>query len=117
MNHPLIVATAAFLLLLPQFNNADAAGPFDGEWTGTATSTGGQCKRAVVKLIVEGQAVLGRARFERDALNINGTVDESGAFGATLGFQPFKGQFSRDRFEGTFKIFDCEWKGLLRRER
>jgi hypothetical protein len=26
MNHPLIVATVAFLLLLPQFNNVDAAG-------------------------------------------------------------------------------------------
>jgi hypothetical protein len=26
MNGPLIVATAAFLLLLPRFNNADAAG-------------------------------------------------------------------------------------------
>jgi hypothetical protein len=27
MNGPLIVATAAFLLILPQFNDADAAGP------------------------------------------------------------------------------------------
>ena len=40
MSRPLIVATAAFLLLLPQFNNADAGGPYDGEWTGTVTSTG-----------------------------------------------------------------------------
>jgi len=117
MNGPLIVTTAAFLLLLPQFNNADAAGPYDGEWTGTATSTGERCKRAVVKLTVEGQVVLGQARFERDAPNINGTVDEAGAFGATIGFQPFRGQFIRDRFEATFKIFDCEWKALLRRRR
>ena len=117
MNGPLIVATTAFLLLLPQFNNADAAGPYDGEWTGTATSTGERCRRAVVKLTVEGQVVLGQARFERDAPNINGTVDEDGAFGATIGFQPFRGQFIRDRFEGTFKIFDCEWKALLRRTR
>src|SRR5882762_9157285 len=83
MNRPLIVATAAFLVLLPHFNNADAAGPYDGEWTGTATSTGERCKRAVVKLTVEGQVVLGQARFERDALNINGTVDEGGAFWAS----------------------------------
>jgi len=49
MNGPLIVATAAFLLLLPRFNNADAAGPYDGEWTGTATSSAGErCKQAVV---------------------------------------------------------------------
>jgi len=115
MNGPLIVATVAFLLLLPQVDNADAAGRYDGEWTGTATSTGERCKRAVVKLTVEGQVVLGQARFERDAPNINGTVYEGGAFGGTIGFQPIRGQFIRDEFEGTFKSFDCEWKALLRR--
>ena len=76
MNGPLIVATAAFFLLLPRFDNADAAGSYDGEWTGTATSAGERCKQAVVKLTVEGQVVLGQARFERDAPNVNGTVGE-----------------------------------------
>src|SRR6266436_6562305 len=117
MNRPLIVATAAFLLLLPRFNNADAAGPYDGEWSGTATSAGERCKQAVVKFTVEGQVVLGQARFGADALNINGTADEDGAFGATIGFQPMRGKFVRDQFEGTFKSFDCEWRALLRRRR
>ena len=54
---------------------------------------------------------------ERYAPNINGTVDEDGAFGGTIGFQPIRGQFMRDEFEGTFKSFDCEWKALLRRTR
>jgi hypothetical protein len=117
MNRPLIVATAAFLLLLPRFNNADAAGPYDGEWSGTATSAGERCRQAVVKFTVEGQVVLGQARFERDASNINGTVDEHGAFGGTIGFQPLRGQFVRDEFEGAFKSFNCEWKALLRRTR
>ncbi len=117
MNNLLIVATAAFSLLLPQFNNADAAGPYDGEWSGTATSAGERCKQAVVKLTVEGQVVLGQARFGADALNINGTVDENGTFGGTLGFQPMRGKFVRDQFEGTFKSFDREWRALLRRRR
>ena len=117
MNSAHIVATAAFLLLLSHFNNADAVGPYDGEWTGTATSTGERCKRAVVKFTVQGQVVLGQARFERDAPNINGTVGPDGAFGATIGFQPFRGQFTRDEFEGTFKSSDCEWRALLRRTR
>jgi hypothetical protein len=117
MNGPRIVATAAFLLLLPQFNKADAAGPYDGEWTGTATSAGERCKRAVVKLTIEGQIVLGQATFERDAPKINGTVDEHGAVGATIGFQPLRGQFTGDQFEATFRSFDCEWKALLRRTR
>jgi hypothetical protein len=117
MNRPLIVATTAFLLLLPQINNVDGAGPYDGAWTGTATSTAERCKRAVVRLTVEGRVVLGQARFERDALNINGTVDQDGAFGATIGFQLFRGQFTPDEFEGTFKTFDCEWKAALKRTR
>jgi|SRR5258707_18603 hypothetical protein len=117
MNGPLIVVMAAFLLVLPQFSNANAAGPYDGEWTGTATATRQRCKQAVVTLTVEGQVVLGQARFERDAPNINGTVGEDGVVGATIGFQPLRGQFIRDKFEGTFKSFDCKWKALLRRTR
>src|SRR5258707_8452186 len=113
MNSSHIVATAAFLLLLSQFNDADAAGRYDGEWTGTATSTGERCKPAVVRLTIEGRVVLGRAKFERGAPNINGTVDEDGTFGGTIGFQPIRGQFMRDEFEGTFKSFHCEWKALL----
>jgi len=117
MNSPHTVATAAFLLLLSQGNNADAAGPYDGEWAGTATSIGERCNPAVIRLTIEGRVVLGQAKFERDAPNINGTVDENGTFGGTLGFQPIRGQFMRDQFEGTFKSFDCEWKALLRRTR
>jgi hypothetical protein len=117
MNGLLTVTTAAFLLLLPPFNNAGAAGPFDGEWTGTAMPTRERCNRAGIKLTVEGQVVLGRARFERDTPNINGTIDKDGVLGATIGFQPFKGRFAGDEFEGTFKSFDCEWKALLRRTR
>jgi hypothetical protein len=117
MIRPLIVATVVFLLLLQRFNSADAAGPYDGEWSGTATSAGERCKQAVVKFTVEGQVVLGQARFERDAPKINGTVDEHGAVGATIGFQPLRGQFAGDEFEGTFRSFDCEWKALLRRAR
>jgi hypothetical protein len=117
MNGLLIVFAAAFLLLLAQFSAVDAAGPYDGEWAGSATSTGERCKRAVVKLTVDGQVVLGQAKFERDAPNINGTVDENGVLGATIGFQPFRGRFTPDEFEGAFKSFDCEWKAVLKRAR
>ena len=117
MNGLLIVFAVSLLLLVLQFNNVGAAGPYDGEWTGTATSTGARCKQGAVKFTVKGRDVSGQARFERDAPNINGTVDEDGTFGGTIGFQPIRGQFMRDEFEGTFKSFDCEWKVLLRRTR
>ena len=115
MNGVLIVFAAAFLLLLPQFNTVGAAGPYDGEWTGTATPTGARCKRAVIKFTVKGRDVSGQARFERDAPMINGTVVADGAVGATIGFQPLWGQFTGDEFEGTFTSFDCQWKAVLKR--
>jgi hypothetical protein len=110
-------ATVAFLLLLFQFNHGDAAspGPYDGAWKGQATSAGERCKRAVVNFTVEGRVVLGQAKFDGDAPSINGTVDESGAVGATIGFQFLRGQFSGDEFAGTFKFSDCQWETVLRR--
>jgi len=115
MNGLLIVFAAVFLLFLPLFDRVGAAGPYDGEWTGTATPTGARCKRAVVKFTVKGRDVSGEARFERDAPKINGTVVADGAVGATIGFQPLWGQFTGDEFEGTFTSFDCHWKAVLKR--
>jgi hypothetical protein len=116
MNNRFIVAVA-FLLLLFQLDKGNAAspGPYDGEWKGQATSSGARCKRAVVNFTVEGRVVVGQAKFDGDTPGINGTVDESGAVGATIGFQFFKGQFSGDEFEGTFKFSDCEWEAVLKR--
>jgi hypothetical protein len=115
MKRLLTIASIAHMLFLSQFSDAYAGGPYDGEWTGSATSTGGRCKPASVTLTVEGKVVTGQARFERDAPNINGTVWEDGRFGATIGWQPFTGKFIQDEFEGTFKSFDCVWKTSLKR--
>jgi len=106
---------ATGLLLLAQAANGRAPGPYDGEWTGAATSTGGRCKPATVTLTVEGTAVLGDARFEVDAPHISGTVLEDGTVGATIGFQHLTGKFTRDEFEGSFRSFDCVWNMLLKR--
>ncbi len=76
------------MLLLAQFSDGFAAGgsgPFDGNWTGSATSTVEQCKSAKVTVTVEGMIVTGQAQFANDAPNINGTVREDGTFGATIG--------------------------------
>lgn len=117
MNNGFIVATVALLLLL-QLHSANAAGtgPYDGEWRGTARSTAGRCRGgAVINLTVEGQVVLGQAKFDDDTSNINGAVDQSGAVGATVGFDFLKGQFSGDEFEGSFKYSNCQWEAQLRR--
>jgi hypothetical protein len=109
------IAISAGLLLSAQAEHGRAGGPYDGEWTGAATSTGGRCKPATVTLSIEGKAVLGQARFEVDTPHINGTVLADGTVGATIGFQPLTGKFTRDEFEGTFKSFDCVWSMLLKR--
>jgi hypothetical protein len=117
MKRLLFIASVAHFLFLWQSSDAYAAGPYDGDWTGSATSTGGRCKPAIVTLTVLGRVVTGQARFELDAPNIHGTVREDGTFGATIGFQPLIGKFIQDRVEGTFSSADCAWKILLNRKK
>jgi len=53
-----LVASVAPMLLLAQCSDGFAAGvssPFDGNWTGSATSTVEQCKSAKVTVTVEGR--------------------------------------------------------------
>src|SRR5215470_14248159 len=104
------------LLLLLSPLSETCAGSRDGEWIGSATSSNGaRCRPVIVTLTVEGRVVTGRARFEREAPNIMGTITEDGTFGATIGFQPLSGKFIENEFEGAFKSSDCEWKMLLKR--
>jgi hypothetical protein len=115
MRRWLVVAMGSVLLALAALQPAAVAGAFDGEWSGSATAAAGRCRPAVVTLTVEGRAVTGQARFERESSNINGTVGEDGHFGATIGFQPMIGQFSRDELVGSFRSFECDWTIALRR--
>jgi hypothetical protein len=111
----LLVVTAVCVLLLSQFTSSYAAGPFDGEWIGSATPNRGRCRPAPVTLTVAGKVVTGEVRLERET-EIRGTVWEDGSFGATIGFNQLTGQFSRDAFEGAFEASDCTWKMLLKRK-
>lgn len=115
MKRPLYAASITFLLLSLQLADAHADGPYDGEWSGFAISTGLRCKQAAVTLNVQGDVVIGQARFETDAPNIHGTVWPDGTFGATIGFQRLTGKFIEDKFTGTFKNGECVWKMLLTR--
>jgi hypothetical protein len=111
----LVITAACALLLLSQFTSSHAAGPYDGQWAGTATPNRGRCRPASVTLTVAGKVVTGEARLDRDT-DIRGTVWEDGSFGATIGFQQLTGQFNRDTFEGAFETPDCTWKMLLKRQ-
>ena len=108
-----LVAAAVCVLLLSQ--GSFAAGPFDGEWNGTATPNRGRCKAANVTMTIAGKVVSGEMRLEGGTSEIRGTVWEDGSFGATIGFHHLTGQFRRDAFEGEFDTADCKWKMQLRR--
>jgi hypothetical protein len=111
----LLAAAATFMLLLSQLDSSNAAGPFDGQWTGTATSNRGRCKAANVTVTIAGKVVSGEMRLEGGTSEIRGTVWEDGSFGATIGFHHLTGQFNRDAFQGEFDTADCKWKMQLRR--
>ena len=108
-----LAAAATCVLLLSQVSFA--AGPFDGQWNGTATPNRGRCKVANVTVTVAGKVVSGEMRLEGGTSEIRGTVWEDGSFGATIGFHHLTGQFRRDAFEGEFDTPDCKWKMQLRR--
>ena len=110
----LLLAASVAWMLSAQISDAYAAGPYDGEWSGSATAPTGQCKPARVMLTIVGKVVTGSARFDGQTHNIHGTVREDGTFGATIGFQHLTGQFTEDMFEGTFNGFGCAWKMTLK---
>jgi len=110
-----LISIAFVYLFLSHFDDACAAGQYDGEWAGSATATDRHCKPVIVTLTVLGTVVTGQAKWEIDAPNINGTVRENGTIGATIGWQPLIGKFVDDGLEGTFKSGDCVWKMLLKR--
>jgi hypothetical protein len=118
MERLLLVVSTVSVLFLSNLGNARAAGPYDGEWTGSATATNnGRCKSGSVTLSIIGSQAIGQAKFDVDTRNIHGTVRPDGAFGGTIGFQHLTGQFNDDKFEGTFRSADCAWNLMLRRSR
>ena len=112
-----LFAAVVCVLLLSQVSGSYAAGPYDGEWNGTATPNRGRCRAAIITLTIAGKVATGEARLERETSDIRGTVWEDGSFGATIGFQHLTGRFKGDEFEGAFENPDCQWKMLLKRKK
>jgi hypothetical protein len=114
MKRLLFLVSIASLLFL---GNASAAGPYDGEWSGSATSKDSRCKSASVTLTILGNQATGQAKFDPDARNIHGTVRPDGTFGGTIGFQHLTGKIVDDTFEATFQNPDCVWMLIVKHTR
>ena len=110
------VMAIAGALFLANSGNVDAAGPYDGEWSGSARAArDGQCNAANVTLTIRNNEAAGQAKFGFESRNIFGTVRPDGTLGATIGFQYLSGKFTGDSFEGTFQTPECGWTVTLRR--
>ena len=82
---------------------AIAAGGFDGNWEGSASSAGRTCAiQGVVTLRVEGETVSGSVKFPQGNPTVRGTVSDAGAFTGKAGTQDFEGKFKGGTFEGQF---------------
>ena len=94
----MLVASVVPMLLLAQFTDGFAAGvsgPFDGNWTNSATSTVEQCKSAKVTVTVEGTIVKGQAQFANDAPNINGPFAKTARLAPRSVGNPLPGSLAR----------------------
>jgi hypothetical protein len=101
--------TALMLAVAPMMlpSSAGAAGPFDGQWTGTARSTGNTpghfCPSEVpVTLTVEDDGVSGQIIFAAGAPVIRGRVAAGGGFAGTAGSAALTGKFSQNKFAGSY---------------
>jgi hypothetical protein len=84
-----------------------AAGPYDGQWAGTARSTGNTpghfCPtEGPVTLTIEDGDVSGQIIFSAGAPVIHGRVVANGAVTGTAGTAALAGKFSQGMFEGSY---------------
>jgi hypothetical protein len=116
MRRLLLLASIASVLFSSNFGHAYAAGPYDGEWNGSARVVkNGRCRPANLTLTVLGNHAVGQAKFDLAVRSIAGTVRPDGTFGGTIGFLHLTGKFMEDQFEGNFQSVDCAWVVTLRR--
>jgi len=110
--YPRLFFLAATLL---SFNAAHAAGPYDGEWKGTAV-TRPPCNMGEIALSVADNKVSGEARFPRGTPHIAGVVADDGKFDGSVGHWRFTGIFKDDAFSGSFStVGRCDMTVTLTR--
>ena len=90
--------------------SAGAAGPYDGNWTGSAAGTsqgaGGAYSGACVGVItatVADNRMRGKIEVGRITAGLGGTIAPDGGFKGLVGSIPFTGKFAGSSFEGSYQ--------------
>ena len=95
---------------------ACAAGPFDGDWTGSI-GRGGSCPGADVVAKITDGTLAGEEHIAQFNWPVSGSVDASGSFTGKINGLDLKGKFEGSHFTGTYYSPDCKVSRELRMDK
>jgi hypothetical protein len=103
-----IVIAAALAVALP-FGSADAAGPFDGNYSGGEPAMGRMgCPATQATVSVVDSKITGKFTENQFTFNISGTVAPDGTVTGRWAAYPFTGKFAGGRFSGSVNSKECK---------
>lgn len=103
----LIVAAA--LAVVAYAGAADAAGPFDGQWTGGSPGTGGRggCGELTATVTIADGKITGQYTQRAFTFPITGTVEPDGTATGNWNKNKLTGKFAGTHFTGSYTSPDC----------
>ncbi len=102
-----VIFAAAFAAALP-LAAANAAGPFDGTYTGGSPAVSRTCPTTNGTVTVADGKVSGKFSESRYTFSLTGTVAPDGTMtGKWAGSYPVTGKFTSGHFEGTYASKEC----------
>ena len=102
-----ISIVALFVVAVP-IAFANAAGPFDGQYTGGSPAVGRTCPTTNGTVSVVDGKVSGKFSESRYTFSMTGTVAPDGTMtGKWAGSYPVTGKFTGGHFEGTYASKEC----------
>jgi uncharacterized protein YdeI (BOF family) len=104
-----LILAAAFAAVLP-LAVADAAGPFDGNYTGGSPPAGGRngCAATIATVSIANGKITGKYTERNYTFNITGTVAADGTVTGRWSSNPFTGKFSGGHFAGSYNSKECK---------
>jgi hypothetical protein len=88
---------------------ANAAGPFDGNYTGGSPAAGGRngCAATIATVSISEGKITGKYTERNYTFNISGTVAPDGSVTGRWSSNPFTGKFSGGHFAGSYSSKEC----------
>lgn len=101
------IAIAAALAITVPVVVANAAGPFDGQYTGGSPSVGRTCPSSAATVTVANGKMTGEYKMNVYTFHINGTVAPDGTVTGKWSVYPLTGKFTGTHFAGSYDSKEC----------